>query len=99
MVQITSLMVAVIMAMTPVTQAATGACTPGLLYCGGALLRNGYDVTKIIKAAKVAKMHEIYYYKSLYTCNADGGITHKEACITSCIVEGSGESDRCDNVF
>ncbi|KAG5947098.1 hypothetical protein E4U59_002078 [Claviceps monticola] len=55
MVQITSLMVAVIMAITPVTQAGAWNCTPGLLYCGNTLIRNGYDVAKITKAANVKK--------------------------------------------
>ncbi|KAG6211303.1 hypothetical protein E4U35_003100 [Claviceps purpurea] len=40
MAQITSLMVAVIMAITPVTQAGAWDCTPGLLYCGDTLVRN-----------------------------------------------------------
>lgn len=39
MVQITFLMVAVIMAITPVAQA--GGCTPGLTYCGRTLLEYG----------------------------------------------------------
>ncbi|KAG6234979.1 hypothetical protein E4U24_008466, partial [Claviceps purpurea] len=54
MVQITFLMAAVIMAITPVAQA--GGCTPGLTYCGRTLLEYGYDDAKILEAARAAGM-------------------------------------------
>ncbi|KAG6297245.1 hypothetical protein E4U09_001434 [Claviceps aff. purpurea] len=96
MAQITSLMVAVIMAITPVTQAGAWDCTPGLLYCGDTLVRNGYDVAKITEAAKAANVNELYYYQALFTCNADGGITYEEACLFECVDGGRGENGSCN---
>ncbi|KAG6048842.1 hypothetical protein E4U17_007015 [Claviceps sp. LM77 group G4] len=51
MVQITPLIVAVIMAITPVVQADSWDCHPGVDYCGHTLLRYGYNATKLFNAA------------------------------------------------
>ncbi|KAG6072742.1 hypothetical protein E4U16_005140 [Claviceps sp. LM84 group G4] len=95
MVQITSLIVAVIMAMTPVAQAGVWHCTPGLLYCGNTLVQRGYDRAKIIKAAKAAKVHELYYFHALFTCNAKRGVTYEEPCLFDCVDGGRGNNDTC----
>ncbi|KAG5920995.1 hypothetical protein E4U61_007226 [Claviceps capensis] len=97
MVQIISLMVAVIMAITPVAQA--GACTPGLIYCGSTLSRLDYDDAKITEAAQAAYLPKQYKYNAVYTCNDDGDTAFKEACLFFCVDEGGGKNDRCQNYF
>ncbi|KAG6052894.1 hypothetical protein E4U17_005256 [Claviceps sp. LM77 group G4] len=97
MVQIATLMGAVIMAITPVAQA--GACTPGLIYCGSTLSRLGYDDAKIIEAAQAAYLPEQYRHNAVYTCDADGDIAFKEACLFFCVDEGGGNNDRCQKYF
>ncbi|KAG6057096.1 hypothetical protein E4U32_005363 [Claviceps aff. humidiphila group G2b] len=97
MVQITPLMGAIIMAITPVAQA--GACTPGLIYCGNTLSRLGYDDAKITEAAQAAYLPEKYKHNAVYTCNADGNVAFKEACLFFCVDQGGGNNDRCQNYF
>ncbi|KAG6186946.1 hypothetical protein E4U27_008202 [Claviceps purpurea] len=93
MVQITFLMVAAIMAITPVAQA--GGCTPGLTYCGRTLLEYGYDDAKILEAARAAGMPVQYTYLSLYTCHSGGVIEYKQPCGDSCVDGGGGSDDYC----
>ncbi|KAG6122836.1 hypothetical protein E4U13_001107 [Claviceps humidiphila] len=95
MVQITSLMVAVIMTITSATQAGAWDCTPGLLYCAGNLLRYGYNGGNITEAAKAANVKDLYYYQALFKCEADGGITYAEPCLFDCEDGGLGENDFC----
>ncbi|KAG6122815.1 hypothetical protein E4U13_001086 [Claviceps humidiphila] len=98
MVQITSLMVAVIVAITPVAQAGPWACHPGLDYCGSTLLHFGYDAAKLFRVADAAGLHSLDYKGSgLFTCNADGGITYKRFCLHKCLYRGRGKNDLCAN--
>ncbi|KAG6147284.1 hypothetical protein E4U22_000758 [Claviceps purpurea] len=97
MVQVAPLIGAVIVAITSVAQA--GACTPGLIYCGSTLSRLGYDDAKITEAAQAAFLPEQYKRNAVYTCNADGDIAFKEACLFFCVDEGGGNNDRCQNYF
>ncbi|KAG6078070.1 hypothetical protein E4U30_004555 [Claviceps sp. LM220 group G6] len=95
MVQITSFIVAVIVAVTHVAQAAD--CTPGLLYCGDTLLHRPYDSSKILQAIQDAGLAVGYWQNILIQCNPDESITALKVCDGLCANGGEGNSDYCTN--
>ncbi|KAG6186949.1 hypothetical protein E4U27_008205 [Claviceps purpurea] len=73
MVQIKSLMVAMIVAIAPVAQAWN--CTPGRRYCGWNLSRFNYDEGKITEALERSGWPSEKKDKTLFVCNPDGSST------------------------
>ncbi|KAG6080587.1 hypothetical protein E4U15_003253 [Claviceps sp. LM218 group G6] len=90
MVQIKSLMIAVIVAVAPVAQA--GACTPGLDYCAATLVRYGAGGESL---ARAIKKYSDKKTKLVLTCNRDGSVTPVRFCRNRCLNGGSGRSDYC----
>ncbi|KAG6048843.1 hypothetical protein E4U17_007016 [Claviceps sp. LM77 group G4] len=92
MVQIKSLMVAMIVAVAPVAQA--GACTPGLDYCAATLVRYGAGGESLARAIKKFSDKK-NLNKLMLTCNADGSVTPVRFCRNRCLNGGRGHSDYC----
>ncbi|KAG6172899.1 hypothetical protein E4U51_006601 [Claviceps purpurea] len=95
MVQITSVIVAVMVAVTPVAQAA--ACNPGINYCGFNLKRHPYDMDKIRAAIKKAGFPSKYSDEIMFHCNSDESITALKVCNGFCRNGGQGQDDYCSN--
>ncbi|KAG5954113.1 hypothetical protein E4U57_004809 [Claviceps arundinis] len=95
MVQITSVIVAVMVAVAPVAQAR--ACTPGLLYCGDTLQRHPYDMSKVAQAIQHAGLPVGNWDNILFLCNPDESITALKVCDVVCGNGGSGNNDYCTN--
>ncbi|KAG6132713.1 hypothetical protein E4U38_003173 [Claviceps purpurea] len=99
MVQITSVIVAVMVAVTPVAQAA--ACNPGFDYCGYNLKRlysgedDEDDLRKIRQAIKKAHFRLEYSDVTLFHCNSDESITAMKVCNDFCTNGGQGMNDEC----
>ncbi|KAG6254465.1 hypothetical protein E4U23_006246 [Claviceps purpurea] len=93
MVQITSVIVAVMVAATPVAQAA--ACNPGFIYCGHTLERHSYDPEKIRQAIKKAHFPLKDSDEIMFHCNSDESITARRVCGGFCVTGGEGENDEC----
>ncbi|KAG6136556.1 hypothetical protein E4U38_001324 [Claviceps purpurea] len=79
MVQIKSLMVAMIVAIAPVAQAWN--CTPGRRYCGWNLSRFNYDEGKITEALERSGWPSEKKDKTLFVCNPDGSMKIQPATI------------------
>ncbi|KAG5992229.1 hypothetical protein E4U52_002974 [Claviceps spartinae] len=96
MVQITSFIVAVIVAVTHVAQASSH-CAPGLLYCGDTLLHHPYNASKIAQAIRDAGLLMKYWDNILLQCNPDESITALKVCDGLCANGGTGNNDYCTN--
>ncbi|KAG6313643.1 hypothetical protein E4U22_000757 [Claviceps purpurea] len=89
MVRIKSLMIAAVMAIAPVAQAA---CTPGLNYCATTLQTYGAGGASLASAiAAYASQKD----KLLLRCNAGGSVTPIQICDNRCLDAGAGKSDYC----
>ncbi|KAG5931176.1 hypothetical protein E4U60_006389 [Claviceps pazoutovae] len=94
MVQIKSLMVAMVVAIAPVAQAWN--CTPGRRYCGWNLSRFNYDETEITKALQRSGLPLEKKDKTLFTCNPDGSVrVFYRTCTNKCHDSGPGKNDVC----
>ncbi|KAG6212284.1 hypothetical protein E4U46_004023 [Claviceps purpurea] len=94
MVQIKSLMVAMIVAIAPVAQAWN--CTPGRRYCGWNLSRFNYDEGKITEALERSGWPSEKKDKTLFVCNPDGSVRlFHRSCTHKCHDSGPGKNDVC----
>ncbi|KAG6147282.1 hypothetical protein E4U46_003014 [Claviceps purpurea] len=92
MVQIASLISAVIVAIAP---AHAWRCTFGVDYCGATLTKYGYGKESIDHAASSFAVPPSESLKVLFACNYDGSITTIDICEKSCQDAGPGNSDYC----
>ncbi|KAG6131236.1 hypothetical protein E4U12_003820 [Claviceps purpurea] len=98
MVQITSVIVAVMVAVTPMAQASRHlGCKPGFNYCGRTLFNQLYDAEKIVEEAKKLKKGFVKqpYESFLFHCNDDESITAVSICNYFCRAGGEGKNDAC----
>ncbi|KAG5954039.1 hypothetical protein E4U57_004906 [Claviceps arundinis] len=96
MVQITSAIVAVMVAVIPVAQADDWRCRQGWFYCGHTLNHHPSYLNKTSEAIQKLGLGDPmpHLNDTLFICKSNGALGDMRVCL-KCLNEGEGKNDTC----